>query len=165
MRSRTAALAALLFLAAPEAVARAQCAAKVSSCAQCHEAPDCAIVRRADEDWHKDHALGDFCAGCHGGDPAAEGDAEAHAGLVWPLADSSRSCAPCHAENHRELAQRYAARAAAPDRKPSAASPPSAASGSGNRVVGALATFVALGGSAFVAWNERRRAHPAGGAA
>jgi len=45
----TLALSVLLLVAAPEADARAQCAAKVSSCAQCHEAPDCAIVRRTDE--------------------------------------------------------------------------------------------------------------------
>lgn len=138
--------------------ASAQCAAKVSSCALCHATSDRAPARRANADWHRDHSIGDFCAGCHGGEPAAAGEHEAHVGLVNPLVDPARSCAPCHEGGFTERAQRYAARLA--DRAPSPPAPrasPASAPASRDEYVAALAVIVAALGGALVLFNERRR--------
>jgi hypothetical protein len=86
--------------------ARGQCAATVSSCVQCHETEGRFKVRENGTAWHGDHAIGDFCAGCHGGNPEAAGQADAHQGVGQPLADPGRSCAPCH-EGYAALAERY----------------------------------------------------------
>lgn len=134
----------------------AQCAAKVSSCALCHATSDRAPERRPNADWHRDHAIGDFCAGCHGGDPAAQAEADAHAGLVSPLAEPSRSCAPCHAAGFDERAQRYSARLA--ERAPSPPAPLAPRPrGSRNGLVAAVAVLVASAGVIVVLLTERRR--------
>ncbi|MFT3765315.1 MAG: hypothetical protein QM820_07345 [Minicystis sp.] len=143
--------------------AAAQCAAKVSSCALCHATSERAPERRAGADWHRDHAIGDFCAGCHGGNAEATTEAEAHVGINNPLAEPARACAPCHADRAGDLAQRYASRLA--QRAAEQAPPPSprAAGTSHDGVATAIAALVAAAGTAVVAWNERRRA--TGGAA
>lgn len=134
--------------------AASQCAVKASQCAVCHATSDRAPERRAKADWHRDHAIGDFCAGCHGGDAGATSEPEAHAGLVHPLADPARTCAGCHADKTEAFAQRYAARLA--ERTPEAA-PPRPRASSRNGVVAAIAAVVAAAGAVVIAWNERRR--------
>lgn len=134
----------------------AQCADKPSSCLQCHETRGHRSTRDDGSAWHRDHAIGDFCSGCHGGDPAADGEADAHAAMLAPLASSERACASCHASNHRELAARYDA--AGPARRGAQPPPaPAADPRRGDTIAGALAALIAVAGAVFVAWNELRR--------
>ncbi len=164
---RRLALASALALALVSRRAEAQCAAQPSSCVHCHETGGRANGREGAGAWHRDHVAGDFCGTCHGGDPARELAAEAHAGMRDPLADPQRSCAPCHAGDAAGLAERYlAAGAQRADRTPGAApasSPlvpgalrpcPAAAR---NGVVGAIVAAMAALCAAAVAFTERRR--------
>jgi hypothetical protein len=144
-------------------VAAAQCAAQASTCALCHATSDRAPERRPGAEWHRDHAVGDFCAGCHGGDARAATEDEAHRGLSHPLSDPARSCAPCHADRWAERADGYAAHLAA--RAPEPPPPPRAAPGSGNVAIGALAAAVAVAFTALIVFNERRRRRAPGGSA
>lgn len=154
MTLRALAFAAILLACLPRE-ALAQCATKVSSCTQCHEIEGRAPVHGDASPWHEDHALGDFCVGCHGGAPEADHEAEAHVGLIPPLADVARSCAPCHADG-LALALRYAGHAAAREAGSARAPAPRPASAR-NGLVGALAVATAIAGGTLVAITERRR--------
>lgn len=154
---------ALLFAAAD---ASAQCANRVSSCVQCHETEGKRRVRDDGADWHRDHALGDFCAGCHGGNAEAASEAEAHQGLASPLADADRSCTPCHATGVRERASRYASAVEARRALPRAPAEPPRAPGAASNNDGVLSAIVAalgIAAGAIVAVTERRRDRLAGG--
>lgn len=155
MAARSSLLRALVFAATLLASrdAGGQCAAQASTCAACHATSPRAPVRHGDAPWHKDHTAGDFCAGCHGGDAAQKREAEAHAGLVEPLADPARSCAPCHDARPFDLAQRYAAALA--ERGP--APPAPRAPASRDALVGGVAAALAAVLLALVVVNERRR--------
>ncbi|MBP9088883.1 MAG: hypothetical protein KBG15_22355, partial [Kofleriaceae bacterium] len=59
--------------------------------------------------WHVDHGFGDLCSACHGGDPGAALQDQAHLGLRMPLADPAVSCAGCHAADAAQRAERYRA--------------------------------------------------------
>ncbi|HVW24466.1 MAG TPA: YeeE/YedE thiosulfate transporter family protein [Polyangiaceae bacterium] len=158
-----AALATLVVFTA--STAHAQCGATLSSCRQCHEidanGPPPPAAR-----WHSDHALGDFCADCHGGDRTAPDEASAHAGLVDPLSPSGERCVACHAGEPSKLGAyapetkpKNTSAAAAP---PAARKPPSNGSSGGaarpaNATLAALAILLALGGGAYVLRNEARR--------
>jgi hypothetical protein len=153
--------AALLAWAATVAVhdARAQCANRTTSCMQCHEIDGRHRVRENGTAWHRDHALGDFCARCHGGNDEATDETEAHQGMVSPLDDSERSCVACHPGDHGERARRYAADAAARREAGGPPHPPAAPVGarSHDPIAGALAAALALGAGAMVAIVERAR--------
>lgn len=62
--------------------------------------------------WHLDHAGGDYCAACHGGDRDAEAAFTAHATMVPPLAAPELACGGCHADAVAR-ADRYLSRAVA----------------------------------------------------
>jgi len=134
-----------------------QCANRPSSCLQCHETEGHYKVRGNGTEWHGDHALGDFCAGCHGGDADAPDAAGAHQGVASPLADPQRSCAPCHEGTFGALAGRYAAAAKArPPRRAGGrdvAEPPRSHDGA----AGTIAALIAAAAGAIVTLTERRR--------
>ncbi len=77
------------------AAGSAQCGARVTQCRQCHEL-DRVYPVLAGAPWHRDHAFGDFCAQCHGGDAEATDPALAHTGLSSPMSDTQASCGKCH---------------------------------------------------------------------
>jgi hypothetical protein len=91
-------------------VAAAQCGAKPSTCAQCHDGSRASYA--ADAPWHVDHCFASVCAVCHGGVPDAPAAADAHVGLVPPLGADAGQCASCHGAASATLAQRYASAAA-----------------------------------------------------
>lgn len=93
-------IAALTVLAAGSEV-KAQCPSAGSSCTTCH-ARDATLEVAP---WHSQHAFGDLCAFCHGGDPDATEMADAHLGLHGPLADVKTTCGGCHGD---DLAARVA---------------------------------------------------------
>lgn len=92
-----AGLASLLPLLLPLRAA-AQCGGVVSQCRDCHETRGERPVLEAGSrsPWHRDHAFGDFCPQCHGGDADATDAEHAHAGLMSPMADVAGSCGKCH---------------------------------------------------------------------
>jgi hypothetical protein len=181
--TRNARTAAALLLAcalgARTELAAAQCGAPASSCRQCHEVegkrpPDAVSV------WHADHAFGDFCAGCHGGDPTIHDEARAHLDLVDPLAAAPRRCAGCHPGNASVAVPYLAARAApGPPRAARSSEPPRSSpateerreegasapvtpaaartSPGANAALALVAALIAIGGGALVARRERRR--------
>jgi hypothetical protein len=144
--------------------ARAQCGATLSSCRQCHEVDANGPAPPAAR-WHTDHALGDFCADCHGGDRAARDEASAHVGLVDPLSAPAERCVVCHAGEASKLD------AYLPEEKPKAArgvpspaspKPPSSGSAGGsgrqaNTTLAILAAVLAFGGGTYVLRDEARR--------
>jgi hypothetical protein len=152
-------LVGLLLLSVPHG-ARAQCGATLSQCRNCHEIAGARPVLAAGSPWHADHAFGDFCAQCHGGDPAAAEKAQAHAGVTAPLAEIELRCGPCHPSDADALAERYLRHrvAAAPT---STAAAGAAAGGSGGVLWGNVALAggdLLLGAFAagYVVRNERR---------
>ena len=90
--------------------ADAQCGAKPSTCAACHDGARAPYA--ADARWHADHGFASVCAVCHGGVPDAPAAAAAHVGLVPPLGADAAQCASCHGAASATLAQRYASAAA-----------------------------------------------------
>lgn len=90
--------------------ADAQCGAKPSTCAVCHDGARAPFA--ADARWHADHTFASVCAVCHGGAPEAAAAADAHVGLVPPLGADAAQCASCHGAASATLAQRYASAAA-----------------------------------------------------
>jgi len=52
-----------------------------------------------------DHALGDFCVDCHGGDGTTRDVANAHATLSDPLASPPSKCRACHADAEARAAR------------------------------------------------------------
>lgn len=106
----------------------AQCGSQASSCKSCHEvAGEDPINDKGD--WHTQHAFGDFCEFCHGGNVQSPDKAEAHTGMVEPLGDLKLNCASCHAKDYQAKAEVYAktlgvtlgAAAAEPTKAPAAA--------------------------------------------
>ncbi len=85
----------------------AQCGTQASSCKNCHEveARDPVNTQGA---WHIDHAFGDFCEFCHGGNVAATEQDPAHEAMYYPLGDVALSCASCHPADYEDLALQYA---------------------------------------------------------
>jgi hypothetical protein len=80
-----------------------------SSCLECHEvqAKDPVATRGS---WHVQHASGDLCSVCHGGQPQAQDEATAHQGLrLNPMENPQASCAICHPAEFEEQAARYSA--------------------------------------------------------
>ena len=157
-----------LMLALPHAQAFAQCGATVSACRQCHEIDKQGPVLADGTPWHKDHAFGDFCAECHGGDPTAKDAASAHAELVDPLGDIGARCgtAMCHGTKAQALAAGYrrpakpAPGALAPPNAPRPSAPPPSSAppaATHNAAAAAVAVALAVLGGAYIAWNERRR--------
>lgn len=92
---------------APADTARAACGASASSCKSCHEINRQMPVN-TEGDWHKDHAMGDYCSFCHGGNVQATDEAGAHEGMVDPFADVTTSCSSCHQDDYEEKATIYA---------------------------------------------------------
>ncbi len=111
--ARLAALAVLATIVSLAAPARAQCTSSGSSCVTCHETRAALPVLGEERPWHRDHAFGDLCSACHGGDPEASSAPQAHRGLRSPLEDVTTSCAGCHAADALERAARYRASVAA----------------------------------------------------
>ncbi|MCB9564977.1 MAG: hypothetical protein H6708_31720 [Kofleriaceae bacterium] len=141
-------------------VAAAQsCGGQRSTCRACHEERGERPVERDGSPWHGDHAFGDFCARCHGGDATATRRDAAHVGLAAPLTEAA--CADCHADPAPLLAG-YVDEAA---RRPPAAAvtgPPSRASpsppaGVANTVAAALVLVLGVGGTIAIVRAERRR--------
>jgi formate-dependent nitrite reductase cytochrome c552 subunit len=85
------------------------CGAAASSCKNCHEVKGEMRVNKSG-DYHTQHSFGDFCVFCHSGNTAATGKAEAHEGMVKPLADLEQSCASCHPDDFAERAKSYGAK-------------------------------------------------------
>ena len=86
--------------------AYAQCGDIESSCYKCHQAthPVC-----GKSEWHSEYGHRYACWNCHGGNDKAQDKELAHVSLVrHPLEEAYTSCYPCHAENYRELAERFA---------------------------------------------------------
>jgi len=139
--------------------ARAQCGASTSECRNCHEVRGAKSVLAAPAPWHSDHAFGDFCAICHGGDPQSKDEATAHVGLLSPLSDAQATCGSCHGADSESLARSYAVAVAAP--APPAASPTPAVAGRPAvawRNVGLTSVVLVLGGvgAFYIVTNERR---------
>ena len=158
MRRGCLLVAVVILLQLRGAAADAQCGATVSSCRQCHEIDKQLPVLADGRPWHNDHAFGDFCVACHGGDDAAKDSAAAHQVLVDPLGDAALRCgtAMCHGTKAEALAAgyRHAARLGAPSPPLTQVSAPKA---NHNTLAGIAAVAVALLGAAYVSWNERRR--------
>ncbi len=93
---------------APADTAHAACGASASSCKSCHEINRQMPVN-TEGDWHKDHAMGDYCSFCHGGNVQATDEAGAHEDMVDPFADVKTSCSSCHQDDYEEKATIYAA--------------------------------------------------------
>jgi hypothetical protein len=112
--------------------------------------------------WHRDHAFGDVCASCHGGQPDQDERAAAHAGLRDPLADPATSCAPCHAANWKQRAERYQRRqsaaliATAPPRTPGPGAPGYVASRL-DRVLAGAAVLLGIAVAGVFLVREPRR--------
>jgi len=91
-----AALALAIAAVLSTADATAQCGAKRSTCAVCHDGARATFPRNAT--WHTDHAFADLCASCHRGNAEEAAMAGAHAGLASPLAAGGEACVDCHAD-------------------------------------------------------------------
>ena len=100
------ALAPLLFYLTSSPV-QAQCGSSVSSCKNCHEVQGQDAVNTKGA-WHTDHAFGDFCEFCHGGNVQAKSKNDAHQAMVDPLSDIKASCQSCHPNDYADKAQIYA---------------------------------------------------------
>ena len=139
--------------------ARAQCGASTSECRTCHEVRGAKPVLASPAPWHRDHAFGDFCAICHGGDPESKDEATAHVGLLSPLSDAQATCGSCHGADSESLARSYAVAVAAPAAP--VASPAPAVAGRPAvawRNVGLAGVVLVLGGvgAFYIVTNERR---------
>jgi hypothetical protein len=97
----------MLFLL-PPTQASAQCGSQASSCKNCHETQGQDPVNADGTPWHTQHAFGDFCYLCHGGNNQATDETAAHTGLEAPLADINTSCKTCHPDDTGAKAQTYA---------------------------------------------------------
>jgi hypothetical protein len=100
-------LVAVIWLAVLPSTADAQCGTQMSSCRNCHEVKGQLKVNTKG-DWHVNHAFGDFCVTCHGGDAKVKDAAPAHAGMVKPLENITAACASCHPADLKTRADRYA---------------------------------------------------------
>jgi hypothetical protein len=162
--------AAVVFATLAPRSADAQCGATVSSCRQCHELGVEKTLRGADP-WHQDHAFGDLCSNCHGGDRASGDLSLAHLGIVDPLENGGERCRGCHAEEHAAVAgyldRRVALsqvainpRAPRPAKESAHAESGPRTSARANNVLGSAASLLAILGSVIVAKDWRRRGSP-----
>ena len=85
----------------------AQCGSQASSCKNCHEIQGQFSVNTSG-DWHIQHAFGDFCEFCHGGNVQDTSKEGAHAGMVAWSADPKASCSTCHASDYVDKGETYA---------------------------------------------------------
>lgn len=106
--------AGLIFLVAvgfffllPAQPASAQCGSQASSCKNCHETQAQHPVDNDLTTWHGQHAFGDFCYLCHGGNNQATDKAASHVGMIDPLSDIVVSCKSCHPKDYEARAQIY----------------------------------------------------------
>ena len=88
--------------------AKAQCGSQASSCKNCHETQAQKPVNNDGTTWHTQHAFGDFCYLCHGGNNQATDKVAAHTDMVDPLTDIATSCKSCHPTDFTAKAQTYA---------------------------------------------------------
>jgi hypothetical protein len=88
--------------------ANAQCGSQSSSCKNCHETQAQDPVNNDGTAWHSEHAFGDFCYLCHGGNNQAMDETTAHAGMTDPLSDIVINCKSCHPTDYTDKAQIYA---------------------------------------------------------
>jgi len=88
--------------------AQAQCGSQASSCKNCHESQGQKPVNNDGTTWHTQHAFGDFCYLCHGGNNQSTDETASHAGMTAPLADINVSCQSCHPSDTLAKAQVYA---------------------------------------------------------
>jgi len=88
--------------------AQAQCGSQASSCKNCHETQAQDPVNNDGTAWHTQHAFGDFCYLCHGGNNQATDKIAAHTSMSAPLSDINTSCQGCHPTDTLEKAQIYA---------------------------------------------------------
>ncbi len=99
----------LIVLFANAQILKAQCGASLSSCKTCHEVKHEKSVANQGP-WHQQHAFGDFCEFCHGGNTAAKDEASAHQGInKMPLKNAGNTCSSCHPDDYKERALKYAA--------------------------------------------------------
>jgi hypothetical protein len=87
---------------------KAQCGSQASSCKNCHEVQAQDPVNNDGTAWHTQHAFGDFCYLCHGGNNQATDKTAAHTGMVDPLSDVVTDCKSCHPTDYEAKAQVYA---------------------------------------------------------
>lgn len=195
-------LLASAFFLWPSGEASAQCGSQASSCKNCHEVQGQDPVNNDGSGWHQNHAFGDFCYICHGGNNQSMVAEEAHAGMMPVMADVETACQSCHPADLMERAEVFAAVLGVPvgtggasgdpppaepsANKPSGADLPPAGNASGitlavddsevvdyaqrynetvlgvrtinwgNVIVGLLIVLVAIGGGAFIYYNERK---------
>ncbi len=97
-----------LFFLLPAQPVSAQCGSQASSCKNCHETQGQGPVNNDLTTWHGQHAFGDFCYLCHGGNNQAMDKTAAHIGLVYPLEDIVISCKSCHPDDYEARAKLYA---------------------------------------------------------
>jgi len=86
----------------------AQCGSQASSCKNCHETQAQDPVNADGTAWHTQHAFGDYCYICHGGNSQATDKTQAHTGMVAPLSDIQAACQQCHPNDLEARAQVYA---------------------------------------------------------
>ena len=137
----------------------AQCGSQSSSCKNCHETQAKDPVNNDGKAWHAQHAFGDFCYLCHGGNNQATDKTAAHAGMVSPLADINTSCQSCHSKDTLKFAQTYATPLGVPlgtgspasSTQPTAAAPTSA----GNATPAATQPAAAVPAGDLVDYSQR----------
>jgi hypothetical protein len=93
------------FTPPPASIARAA----GSACLECHEVQAKHPVSALGS-WHVQHASGDLCGVCHGGQPLAQDEATAHQGTRRnPMENPQASCAICHPAEYEEQVAVYSA--------------------------------------------------------
>ena len=97
-----------IFFLLPAQPVSAQCGSQASSCKNCHETQGQDPVSNDLTTWHGQHAFGDFCYLCHGGNNQATDKSAAHTGMISPLSDVVVSCKSCHPKDYEARAQLYA---------------------------------------------------------
>jgi hypothetical protein len=97
-----------IFFLLPAQSVSAQCGSQASSCKNCHETQAQKPVSNDLTTWHGQHAFGDFCYLCHGGNNQASDKTAAHTGMIDPLSDVVASCKSCHPKDFEARAQIYA---------------------------------------------------------
>ncbi len=96
-----------IFFLLPAQPVSAQCGSQASSCKNCHETQGQDPVSNDLTTWHGQHAFGDFCYLCHGGNNQATDKAAAHTGMIDPLSDVVVNCKSCHPDDYEARAQIY----------------------------------------------------------
>jgi hypothetical protein len=97
-----------IFFLLPAQQVSAQCGSQASSCKNCHETQAQDPVSNDLTTWHGQHAFGDFCYLCHGGNNQATDKVAAHTGMIKPLSNIEVNCKSCHPKDFEARAQIYA---------------------------------------------------------